>query len=304
MDQRFSSRRRGEVAIFFCAVFWSTAGLFIKLVDWNPILIAGARSFFALFLLLPIRLLSSKPAKKPAPENQAAGRLWARVFKSRFVIFGGLAYAATMIIFVIANKLTTSANAVLLQYSAPVWAALLGWLIAREKPHWEHWGALVLVFGGMVLFFKDSLGGGNIPGDILAVISGISFGANSVFMRMNKQGNPMDSMILSHIITALFSIPFFFMYPPVFSMGAVFPVIFLGVIQVGIATVLFSFGIKSVTAVESMLIAMVEPVLNPLWVFLVTGEKPSLSALAGGAIIVSAVIASSIIGKRREAGNL
>jgi drug/metabolite transporter (DMT)-like permease len=156
----------------------------------------------------------------------------------------------------------------------------------------------------MVLFFKDSLGGGNLLGDILAVISGISFGANSVFMRMNKRGNPMDSMILAHIITALFSIPFFFIYLPVFSRGAVLPVVFLGVIQIGIATVLFSFGIKSVTAVESMLIAMVEPVLNPLWVFLVTREKPSLSALAGGVIIVGAVIASSIIGKRREAGNL
>jgi drug/metabolite transporter (DMT)-like permease len=229
------------------------------------------------------------------------GRGLFSLYKKRYIIFGGLAYAVTMILFVIANKLTTSANAVLLQYSAPVWAAILGWLVAREKPTWSHWIALVLVSGGMVLFFKEDIKGGNLLGDGLAVVSGITFGLNSVLMRMNKEGNPMDSMILSHILTALFAVPFLFIYPPSLSGGAIFSVVFLGIVQVGIATALFSFGIRSVTAVEAMLIAMIEPVLNPVWVLLVTGEKPSPSALIGGAIIVGAVAASSIIGKRREA---
>jgi drug/metabolite transporter (DMT)-like permease len=123
-----SYRRAGQGAIFLCAVLWSTGGLFIKLVDWHPLLIAGARSFFALGLLIPLRLLGPKSKKqKPCSADM------------RYIVFGGLAYAVTMILFVIANKLTTSANAVLLQYSAPVWAAILGWFIAREKPAWTHW---------------------------------------------------------------------------------------------------------------------------------------------------------------------
>jgi drug/metabolite transporter (DMT)-like permease len=286
-----SDRRAGQGAVFLCAVLWSTGGLFIKLVDWHPLLIAGARSFFALVLLIPLRLLQPKPKSEEVKSYP---------LDLRYVILGGFAYAVTMILFVIANKLTTSANAVLLQYSAPIWAALLGWLIAKEKPALAHWVALVLVSGGMVLFFKEDLKGGNLLGDTLAVISGITFGANSVFMRMIKCRNPLDSMIFAHIITALFAVPFLFIYPPVLSGGAFFSVLFLGIVQVGIATALFSYGIKRIAAVEAMLIAMIEPVLNPVWVLLVTGEKPSLSALAGGAIIVASVAASSVIGRKRK----
>jgi drug/metabolite transporter (DMT)-like permease len=205
-----------------------------------------------------------------------------------------------MITFVIANKHTASANVILLQYSAPVWAALLGWLIAKEKPHWEHWGALVVVTGGMLLVFKDGLAGGGFLGDGLAVVSGVCFGANSVFMRMIKDGDPADSMLLSHIFAALFSVPFFFIYPPVMSAGPVLAIVFMGVIQIGVASLLFAFGIRRVTAVQAMLTAMIEPVLNPVWVLLVMGERPAVTALIGGAVIIAAVVAASLVGKRRE----
>jgi drug/metabolite transporter (DMT)-like permease len=205
-----------------------------------------------------------------------------------------------MITFVVANKHTASANAILLQYSAPIWAALLGWVIAREQPHWEHWGALVCMAGGMLLFFKDGLAGGGFFGDSLAVFSGIFFGAHSVFMRMIKEGDPADAMLLSHIFAALFSIPFFFIYPPVITGGAVLAIVFMGVIQIGVASLLFAYGIKRVRAVDAMLTATIEPVMNPVWVLLVTGERPAVSALIGGGIIVAAVAAASLVGRRRE----
>jgi drug/metabolite transporter (DMT)-like permease len=282
-----SSRQWGQGAIFLCAVLWSTSGLFIKLVDWHPVLIAGARSFPAILVLLA--------AKRFRPRRTKA--------KAGFPVYafaGGCAYASTMIFFVIANKLTASANAILLQYSAPIWAALLGWALVKEKPRWEHWGALVLVMAGMTLFFKDGLKGGAFPGDFLAVISGICFGANSVFMRMLKDGDPADAMLLAHIFTVLFSIPFFFLYPPAVNAAALLALSFMGIFQIGVASLLFAYGIKRVTAIQAMLTAMIEPVLNPVWVLLVTGEKPSAAALAGGGIIVAAVAASSLIGKRRE----
>ncbi|GHV77427.1 hypothetical protein AGMMS49942_22480 [Spirochaetia bacterium] len=217
-----------------------------------------------------------------------------------YTIAAGFAYALTMITFVVANKHTSSANVILLQYSAPIWAALLGWVIAGEQPHWEHWGALVCMAGGMLLFFKDGLSGGGFFGDSLAIFSGICFGANSVFMRMIKEGDPADAMLLSHIFTALFSIPFFFIYPPVITGASVLAIVFMGFIQIGVASLLFAYGIKRITAVQAMLTATIEPVMNPVWVLLVTGERPTPWALLGGGIIVAAVVASLLVGKRRE----
>jgi drug/metabolite transporter (DMT)-like permease len=232
------------------------------------------------------------------------------VFPPRFAVkskkshlwAAAIVYALTMQSFVIANKLTTSANAIMLQYSAPVWAGLLGWILIREKPHWEQWGALVCMVGGLALFFKDGLTGGAFLGDGLAILSGVFFGAHSVLLRMQKDGSPSDSMLLAHGLNFTLSIPFFFLYFPVFKAPAVAAVLYMGIIQIGCASLLLSYGIKRVSAVQAMLIAMVEPVLNPLWVLMVTGEKPSLSAILGGGIIITAVVASSVIGKKRSLG--
>jgi drug/metabolite transporter (DMT)-like permease len=271
-----------------CAVLWSTSGLFIKLLDWHPVVIAGARSLVAAIFIVVVRQMF--PAR-------------AKYRRDVFNMFAaGVCYAATMLTFVIANKLTASANVILLQYSAPVWACLLAWFLLGEKPFWEHWTALVLVIGGMILFFREGLAAGSLFGDGLAVVSGIFFGANSAFMRAQKEGNPADSMLVAHILTALFSIPFFFMYPPLASPASVGTVLFMGIVQIGCASLLFAYGIKRISAVQAMLTASIEPVLNPVWVLIVTGEKPSVSAIAGGAIILFAIVFSSMVGKKREQG--
>jgi drug/metabolite transporter (DMT)-like permease len=121
-------------------------------------------------------------------------------------------------------------------------------------------------------------------------------------MRMQKDGNPADSMLLAHIICAAVSVPFVFLYPPVLNPANGAAIVFMGIIQIGLASLFFSFGIKRIRALEAMLIAMVEPVLNPLWVLAVTGEKPSASALLGGSVIIAAVLFSSVVSKRREKG--
>jgi drug/metabolite transporter (DMT)-like permease len=209
-------------------------------------------------------------------------------------------YALTMLAFVIANKLTASANAIMMQYSAPVWAALIGWALIGERPRWEHWGALVLVMGGLALFFREGLRGGSLLGDFVALLSGVFFGAHSVILRMMKKGRPQDSMLLSHGLNFAFCIPFLFFYPPAVSASGLLAILFMGIFQVGCASLLFSAGIKRIPAVEAMLTAMIEPILNPLWVLFVTGERPSATALLGGAVIIAAVAGSSLVGKRRE----
>jgi drug/metabolite transporter (DMT)-like permease len=286
MTLKKQSRRQGQGAILLCAFLWSTSGLCIKLVDWHPVILAGSRSFLAVFFMLAVRVIF--PPKFTVQSRK--GPLWG----------GAIAYALTMQGFVIANKLTTSANAIMLQYSAPVWAGLLGWMLIREKPHWEHWGALICVFGGMALFFKDGLSGGAFLGDSIAILSGVFFGAHSVFLRMQKDGNPLDSMLLAHILNCALSVPFLFFYFPAFNAPALAAILYMGIIQIGCASLLFSYGIKRISAIQAMLTAMIEPVLNPLWVLVVTGEKPSVSAVTGGGIIVAAVVASSVISKNRE----
>jgi drug/metabolite transporter (DMT)-like permease len=232
-------RLAGQGAILLCAVLWSTSGLFIKLVSWNPLVIAGTRSVLAALFLLGLRFLRK--------QKTARGKdlFW--------LILGGFNNAGTMIFFVIANKLTASANAILLQYTSPVWAALLGWFLLRERPRWEHWGAMVMAGFGMTLFFRESLGGGALLGDCLALVSGFCFGTNSVIMRKLKDGNPADVMLLSHIICAALSLPFLFIYPPAPSAGNIIPIFFMGILQLGVTSVLFAYGIKRLPAVQALL---------------------------------------------------
>ena len=276
----------GQFAVLFTAILWSSSGLFVKLLEWHPVVIASTRSYIAVFFLLIIRFIYPPPSgTKNAPIP-----LW----------IGALAHASSMICFVIANRITTAANAIMLQYSAPIWGAFLAWWLIKERPRWEHWGALVLIFGGMLLFFRGSFGSGAILGDLLAVVSGISFGLYSVLLRKIKDSNPGDLMLLGHAVCAFFGIPFIILHPPSLGLFSVSIILYMGIIQIGLATVLFVYGMKRVRAIQAMLIATIEPILNPLWVFIIIGERPSLTALIGGAIIIATVLASSTIGWRRE----
>ena len=275
----------GQGAIVLAVVLWSTAGLTIKLLDWHPLAITCARSTIAAAFLFVIRLCSPPP-------KSAKNKLFP-------LCAAGAGYALMMITFVIANKLTTSANSILLLYTSPIWATFLAWWLIGEKPRWEQWGALALIAIGFVLFFREALGAGSLLGDGLAALSGVFFGAYAVFLRQLKDGTPRDAMLLAHIICAAISSPFFFIHTPSFQVSSFLLILYMGTLQMGAGALFFSFGIKRINTVQAMCTAIFEPILNPLWVLLITGEKPSLSALAGGAIIIGAVVASSMIGIRR-----
>lgn len=271
--------------MLLCALLWSTSGFLIKLTSWHPALIAGGRCMLAAAVLLALRFFSREPKVG-----------WRKI---PLLFVSGICYAVTMILFVIANKLTASANAIMLQYTAPIWTCLLSWLFLREKPHWEHWTALAMVGAGMFLVFRSGLAAGSLLGDSIALVSGFAFGASSVVMRAKKDGSPADIMISAHLITAAFAIPFFIMYPPAMTAGNIISIFFMGIIQIGLASALFVYGIRRVTAVQAVLITTIEAVMNPLWVLLVTGERPTTSVIAGGSMIVAAVIFSSVAGRRR-----
>jgi drug/metabolite transporter (DMT)-like permease len=276
--------------MLLCVLLWSTSGLFIKFIDWHPLVISGFRSGIAALCMLLVNgkgLFALRPRSSPGRSSQARALPGAGL-----LLAAAAASAATKILYVLANKLTSSANAILLHHSAPVWAAFLGWLLLGEKPLKKQWAALVLISGGLVLFLANGLRGGSIVGDGTALAAGICFGASMVLLRMNREGSPLLCLFVSHCIPVLVSIPFIASHPPVFTPANTASILFLGIVQVGIASLLYAYSIKRIPALDAIFIAQVEPVLNPVWVFAFTGEIPAPLSIAGGAVIIAAVLLS------------
>lgn len=264
-------------------VLWSTSGILLKLIPWNPVAIAGARSLLSGIVLL---LYLRRP----------------RFTWSRAQIGAAVSHAGMMLGFVAANKLTTSANAILLQYLAPVFVAVLGIWMLRELPTISDWIIIVVVTCGMMVFFFDRVSVTAHWGDALAVGSGIFMALFIIFMRMQKDGSPLESMLLGHFLTAVVALPFYFSVdfsPSGTGTTAWLALVFLGVVQLGVTSITFTFAIKRLTALGTAIISLIEPVLNPVWVFLFIGESPSANAVIGGAVILSMVTLRAILAVRR-----
>jgi drug/metabolite transporter (DMT)-like permease len=265
------------VAASFC---WSLAGVLIKYVavSWPGLAVASGRGFIAaLFLLATNRGL--------------------RFHFSRDQVIGALGYAACTITFCTATTLTSAANAILLQYTAPVWVALLGAWFLREPATRADWLTIAVALGGMTLFFKDSLTLGHANGDALAVLSGVCFAAMTIALRKQKDGSPVESIILGNVIAFLVGLPWVIKSPLLPPSGWA-ALIILGVVQLGFSYWLYARAIKHVTALEAVLIPVIEPILNPLWVLLFMQEKPSRWALIGGAIVLGAVTLRAAVSVR------
>jgi len=190
--------------------------------------------------------------------------------------------------FVAATKLTTAANAILLQYSAPIYVAVFGSLFLKEKTKPRDWVTILFVISGMVLFFIDEISMDNIYGNLIAVFSGLTFAALAIFMRMQKNGSPLESAFLGNIATAIIGLPFMFISEKPDFTGWI-ALLILGVFQLGLSYILYSIAIKHVTALEATIIPVIEPILNPLWVFLFTAEAPGKWAVVGGLIVLVSV---------------
>ncbi|MDT8902500.1 DMT family transporter [Anaeroselena agilis] len=261
---------RAIILLVITAVLWSSSGLLIKAVDWHPLAISGVRSLVAAAVI--------RFAFRRQPLNL-----------SKVQITGALGYAAMVTLFVSANKMTTAANAIVLQYTAPIWVALFGAWFLKEKATILDWATIGLVFGGMTLFFQDQMEAGHLLGNLLAVGSGISLAVMALAMRSQKDASPFGSVLLGNTLAFLFGIPFLFHGNP--GLGGLSAIVFLGIFQLGFSYVLYSLAIKHVTAIEATIITMIEPVLNPIWVFFLLGEAPGPWSLTGGAVILAAIVA-------------
>jgi drug/metabolite transporter (DMT)-like permease len=275
-----AAHTRSVVQLVIAALCWSLGGLLIKSVaaSWPGLAVAGGRGLIAaLFLLATNRGL--------------------RFHFSRDQIIGAVSYAAVTVTFCVANTLTTAANAILLQYTAPVWVALLGAWLLGERATRADWLTIVAVLGGMALFFAENLELRHFAGNAISVVSGACFAGMALALRKQKDSSARESIILGNLLAFLVGLPWMVRAPALNASGWTALVV-LGVVQLGISYWLYARAIKHVTALEAVLIPVIEPILNPIWVLLALGEKPSPLALVGGVIVLVAVTLRAVASVR------
>ena len=268
-----SERRKAILYLALAAILWSTSGLFVKILDWQPISILAGRSLFAsIVFLIYLRRI-------PTRFNR-----WQLLAAGMFIL--------TQFLFVTSTKMTTAANAIFLQYTAPIYVVLLAFWLLREKPARTDWISMLIIFIGLTLFFADKLSTDGFYGNLLAILSGVTSAVMMVAFRAQKDGNPAESNLIAFLITATLGFPFVLKETWTVTNWSILA--FLGVFQIGLAFIFFTQGIKHIPALEANLIGTLEPVLNPIWVFLFFGESMGAFALIGGLVVLGGVTLSAI----------
>lgn len=272
-------RRRSVLYLVVAAVLWSTGGVMIKSSTLQPLAIMVGRNIFSsAVLLLYLRRLPTR---------------W-----DRWKLIAAVSHLLTAFLFISSTKLTTAANAIFLQYTAPLYIILLAFWFLRERPTRTDWQSMVVIFLGMFLFFGDKLSLQGLQGNILAALSGLTMAMMTVALRAQRDGTPIESILIAQLFTVVFGFPLLFGEPWTTQNWLI--VAYLGIFQIALAFLLFTTGLKHVPAMEATLIGTLEPILNPLWVALFLGEKPGVYAMIGALIVLAGVIFNAV-GNARSA---
>lgn len=267
----------GYISVLVTALLWSTGGLFIKMVPWSGFSINAARCLVALIFKIITR----------------------RSLKIRFSLYnviGGLSMAATTTLFAFANKLTTSANAIMLQYAFPMFLIIFICIKTKSKPRSIDVVTAIIMFFGVFFCCLDDVGSGGILGNTLALISGLTF-ALYFFISSDGRSNPDDSNCIGFLISFLIGIPSLLQEHD-FTLKPVIYIIILGAFQLGLAYSLLEYGIKRIPAISASFISTIEPVMNPIWVAVFYHEKIGVYAVIGSCLVIGATIYYSIKNSR------
>ena len=268
--------RKGLLCVFCAAVLYSIGGLCIKVIPWNGMSINGARTAIALVVIGGYLLAARHPLRF-----------------NRWILVGALCVFGTNALFSLANKLTTAANAIVLQFTAPIFVILASALFWRKRPQKLDVAACVVVLGGVLFFFADSLSQGGGLGNVLALISGISY-AGVFLMNELPDGDGISSVFWGDVLSAATGLPFLLREEPL-SPTALGSLLVLGVFQVALAYILMMNGLKTTPPVTASLVSGIEPVLNPILVALFYHERIGPFALAGAVIVVAGVVGYNVL---------
>lgn len=286
------SARKATVSPLFlvlgAAILWSTGGLFIKATDLSPLALSFGRSFLA---AITIAIVTRK-------EGFGLNRVSAVT---------SILYAALLILFVAATKLTTAANAIFLQYTAPVYVLILEPLFYKEKFRSRDLITVVACMAGMSLFFVGKLRPEDVTGNLLALGSGVCFALFFLLLRHSKARNVnrASSAIYGNVIVVLICAPAFLTAARRgIDAADLARISYLGIIQIGCAYLLFTLAMaRGLRSLDASIVGYIEPVLNPVWVFLFIGERPAGWAIIGGAIIITSVLAHMLVAAKEKSAN-
>ncbi len=276
-----SNRKRSVIFLILAIFLFSSSGLLIKLSSWNSLALNGARSLIAAAVIL---IYLRRP-----------NFTW-----SRAQVGGAIAYTLMVITFVQATRWTTAANAIFLQFTAPLWVALFGIWLLGERPKRIDWVTMIAIGIGMLLFFGGELSSTGTWGNLLAIFSGMCTALLIISLRKQKDGSPTETALLGNLITAAIGLPFLIFGEQLVNVREISIILFLGIFQLGLPFIILTLALKQLQAIEVILIQTLEPILNPIWVFLFIGERPSPSALVGAAIVTTAVTLRAIAASRRS----
>lgn len=287
----------GIFYIILAALCWSSGGVLLKFSNTNIAVTSAYRYLFGLISLIII--CRSKPVFVIKDENKIINKkdsllLWASAF----------CYAVCSFLYVCANKYTTAANAIFLQYTNPLWIIIFGPKLLGEKNSKIDYISIAGVLVGMIIFFANELTSGLekinkriILGDLFAILSGFCLAFYTMFTRMQKNSKAVNSSILSQILGLIFTLPFLFVNG-IPDGKSVFFLFLCGLINGALALFFYPLGLKKISALSASLLSMIEPITNPIWVLIFTGEMPSPLCILGGLIILSFVVFRIVFQKK------
>ena len=276
-----TASRRGTLFVCAAAVLYSIGGLCIKVIPWNGMSINGGRTAIALLVIGGYLIWTRHPLRL-----------------NRWVLLGALSVFGTNALFSVANKLTTAANAIVLQFTVPIFVMLFSALFFRKRPGRLDLAACAVIFGGVLFFFVDSLSMGGGLGNLIALRSGVSY-AGVFLMNDMPDGDAISSVFWGDVLSALAGLPFL-LRETQFTRTALVSLVVLGVFQVGVAYVCLCIGLKTTPPVTASLVSGIEPVLNPILVALFYGEQIGGFAMVGAAVVIVGVVGYNVLKGRQS----
>lgn len=277
-----SKKNIGILEMTICSVLWSIAGLFIGFIPWNPLVISGFRSLLAAATVSVYMLIRKE---KPVITKK--------------VCMTAVFLAATFLCFVTANKMTTSANAILLQYTSPVFVLLFSAIFLKQKFRFTDIATTACTMGGILIFFLDSADGGKMIGNLLGVAAGLFIAAMLISVGSCRGAERMSGILFGQLLTAVIGIPFCFFTDFSLSLQSVGAIVILGVFQLGIPYILLALSSAHCPPLAMVVISALEPILNPVWVALFGGVIPGTRSLIGGAVVLISVTVQCLLQNRK-----
>jgi len=274
-------RRVGTLCVFIAAVLYSIGGLCIKVIPWHGMSINSGRNIVSVLVVGLYLIIIRHPPK------------W-----DRWIALGAVSVCGTNVLFTLANKMTTAANAIVLQFTAPIFVILLSIFFWHKRPQKLDLIVCGVTLLGVLCFFIESLEGGGMLGNVLALISGVTY-AGVFLLNDLPNADPISSVFWGDVCSAVLGFPFLIRETE-FTPTAITSLVILGAFQVGLAYILMCYGLRTTPAVTASLISGIEPVLNPILVAVFYHETIGPVSLIGAVIVVGAVIVYNVIKARQS----